>query len=146
MLWPVRGPGIFDHGADAAAQFIEVEGLAEDFHAGRQPALADDGVAGVAGDEQDGQCGQHFARGIGELAAIEAAGQADIGHQQVQPPAGRVEQPQGLRPVAGLQDLVAEFAQRFSGEGADHRLVVDEQEPGGAAGGRRHGAGGGGGS
>ncbi len=48
-------------------------------------AVADDGVLGVAGDEQDLEVRTRGPRGVGKLAAIDAAGQADIGDKQIDP-------------------------------------------------------------
>ena len=41
------------------------------------------GASGVAGDEEDRQVGALLAGDLGQLAAVEAAGQADIGDQQI---------------------------------------------------------------
>ena len=48
-------------------------------------AVADDGILRIAGDEQDLEVRTRHARGVGKLAAVDAAGQADIGDQQVDP-------------------------------------------------------------
>ena len=42
-----------------------------------------DGVAGIAGGEQDLEVAAAAARFVGELPAVHAAGQADIGEQQL---------------------------------------------------------------
>ena len=46
-------------------------------------AAADDGILRVAGDEQDLEFRPRDARGVGQLAAVDAAGQADIGDEQI---------------------------------------------------------------
>ena len=46
-------------------------------------AVVEHGILGIAGDEQHLQAGPQRARGIGDLAAVQPAGQADVGDQQV---------------------------------------------------------------
>ena len=51
-------------------------------------AVAQDGVLREAGDEQHLQAGTRYSRGVRHLAAVDAAGQADVGDKQINPSVG----------------------------------------------------------
>ncbi len=71
------------------------------------------------------QVGPAFPRLIGELAAIHA-GQADVGHQQIDPLLG-AQDPQARRSIDGLVRPVALFGEHLQDHAAHHRFILDHQ-------------------
>ncbi|MNC63799.1 hypothetical protein D3C75_1139500 [compost metagenome] len=85
-------------------------------------------LLGVAGDEQYLQAWAQGARGIGHLATIEPARQADIGDQQVYRRIG-LQHGQAGMPIRHLHDLELQFAEHVLDQHAQDRLIVDQQDP-----------------
>ena len=73
------------HALDPRRELLDGERLGHDLHAAFDMPVAEHGILRIAGDEQDLQVGMRRARGVGELTAVQSAGQADIGDQQVDP-------------------------------------------------------------
>ncbi len=87
----------------------------------------DDGVPRIAGGEEHLQAGPAARRLVGELAAVEPAGQHHIGEEQAdRGPA--LQQPQ--RVVAGrrLEHAIAQPAQDVGAVAADILVVLDHQD------------------
>ena len=108
------------------ASTTSVEGLGDDLHAVLEQAVADRRVLGVAGDEEHAQAGAPRARGVGHLPAVELAGQADVGDQQIDPLL-RLQHGQRRRTVADRRDPVAEAFELLGDQQADRFLVLDQQ-------------------
>ena len=116
-----RGLGGVERGAHRAQQVVAVEGLRQE--RGRRVIRSGDrGVAGVAGDEDDGEAGAALARGDGQLDAGHP-GHHDVGDEHV----GGVEPLQGDRAALDRDDLVAGGVQDPAGQHAHGVGVLDDQ-------------------
>ena len=103
------------------------ERLGQEIDIGIEPAVMDDGVAGVAGGEQHLQVGPPPQRLVGELPSVHAAGQHHVGEQQLDIRIG-VEQPQPARAFMRRDHLIAFVAQHFAREAVDLLVVLDQQD------------------
>ncbi len=120
-----RRAGI-EHVPELGAERCIGERLGDQLHARIEAAVMDNGVASVAGREQDPEIAPGQAGLIRQLPAIHAAGQADVGEQELD--LRMLRQPlQSALPVADLDHLVAELAQDPGGVGAHIGIVLDHQ-------------------
>ena len=95
-------------------------------HAGLEMAVADDGVLGKAGDEEHLQIGAGHTCSVGHLAAVHRPGQADVGHQKIDPGIGLEHSKSGWA-VDGLDGTIAKILQRFGHQHPNAGLIVDHQ-------------------
>ncbi len=102
------------------------ERLCEQFHAKLHVPIADRGVFGIAGDEQDLQARAERASSVRYLAPVKAAGQTDIGDEQINAGVGLKHlEPGG--PVGGTDNGVAKLFEHLFDQVTDCRFVVDNQ-------------------
>ena len=101
--------------------------LADQIQVGVEPALVHDGVGGVARGEEDAKVGSELLHPFGQLPAVEAARQADVGEDQVDT-GRRRDRRQGLRAVNRHDDGVAQFLQHLGAEFADRFVILDQQD------------------
>ena len=101
--------------------------LAQQVHAGVEPAAVDDGVLGVPGRKQHGDAGQAFARLARQLGTAQRAGHHHVGKQQVDRHAA-VDDGQRAGGVARLEHPVTEFAQHLDHGGAHAFVIFGHQD------------------
>ena len=104
-------------------QLRRVEWLAEQcgIGVGRQVGAV------VACSEQHFYAGVDITCGLGQRSAADAAGQADIGEQQIDPAMVR-DQAERLHRVGGLQHRVIQFPQHADARRAHGRVVLHHQD------------------
>ena len=87
----------------------------------------DEGVGGEAGGVEDADGGAEGLDVLGEIDAVAAAGQEDVGEQEVD--VGVLgDEVNGLREVAGLEGSVAEFAEIGAGDVEEVGFVVYQED------------------
>ena len=88
--------------------------------------MPNNGTLRIASNEQDFQLRTQLHGSVGELAAVNAAGKADIGYQHVNLAlALQLREPGGA--VMRLGRAAAEIFQHLHDEHADGWLVIDDQ-------------------
>ncbi len=102
------------------------EGLGQEVDIGIEPAVMDDGIAGIAGGEQHLEVRASAPRFIGELPSVHAAGENHVREQELHLRIC-IEQPQPARAFMGRDDVIAFVAQHFAREAVDLLVVLDEQ-------------------
>nr|GEU28229.1 hypothetical protein [Tanacetum cinerariifolium] len=118
---------VAEHVADLARQAFLGIGLADQLHAGIEPAAVDDGVFRVAGREQHGNPGQAFPGLARQFRAAQRAGHHHVGKQQVDRHAA-VDHRQRGRGVAGFEHAIAQFGEHVHHGGAHVVVVLGHQD------------------
>ncbi|KAF1853937.1 hypothetical protein Lal_00005148 [Lupinus albus] len=121
-----RSASARDQFPDPCGQHIHGEGLGQHRHAGFELTVVQQRVLSESGDEQGPQCRTADAGEIDHLAAVHAAGQADVGHHQIDARVG-LQHPQPGGAVCRLDRGIAEVAQQIHHHQAQARLVVHHQ-------------------
>jgi hypothetical protein len=70
---------------DPSGQRLHRKRLGDDLHAGLEVPVADQRIFRIARDEQDREIGPQLACHLGDLSTIYAAGQSQVGDQEVHP-------------------------------------------------------------
>ncbi len=112
---------------DPGGQGGERERLGEQFAAGIEAAMVNDGAPRIAAGEEDAKIVSSALRFIGHLPAVHAAGQPHIGEQQF----GfrmRIEEPQPRRTIRRIDNNIAEFAKHLDSRAADLCFVIDDED------------------
>lgn len=121
-----RGLSCPKHLADSVAEVSEDKRLGQDFHAGIQMAVPDEGVFGVAGDEQHFQVGSRLSRGVGDLSAVQTTRQTHVRDKKVDDGVGPQD---GKAPgsILGVKHAIATVGEHFDQKQADRLLVINNQ-------------------
>ena len=83
-MWPrAEVVSTCNDGSYACGEHVHGKRFCEHVHARFQMAVADGGILGIAGDEQDLQIGTVCPRGIRHLPAVEPTRQADVGDEEI---------------------------------------------------------------
>src|SRR4051794_14938662 len=109
-------------------EFVLYEGFGNQLYARIESTVMHDGITRVSRGKQYFERGELRLRHLSELLTVHAAGQHDIGEQQINASSGSLrEHLQRAGSISRLEHLVAEFANGFDGVATHIRIVFDDQ-------------------
>ena len=128
---------------DAAYLYRQVligKGFQDQFNAWIQASMVHNGIARIAAHEQHLETGLSPLCFFGELPAVHAARQTNVGKKQVDF-AMRVEQPKTTGPIRRFNYPVTELAKHIDGKATNISFIFDHQNGLSASCGNGHGSG-----
>jgi len=126
-----RSSGIAESGieqvADPRREALLGDRLLDHRHAGIEPALVDDGVAGITRREQHHEIRSSIFCLFRQLPAVHAR-EHHVGQKQIDADVGRLDQAQSRYRIVRAEHAIVQIAQQLHQIGADIAVVLDHED------------------